>query len=181
MEQTWGSIKIPNPDKGKAKITGILFNVTADVAIGTVFDPMTADYEVCVNAAALNGCPNPVSEGSGALTIAATGRTVCGYPEYAASVNLTQIYEPPTGNYISFNLVPQCTNTGNSNCSGVTFYVENTTQQTNGINKGLQPAGQILYTGPGTGTGFANWCNNPEFPPLNNQQCARLSFGLYGF
>jgi len=175
LETVWGEVRVPAPHQ--VEITGVLFNVTADVSAGTIFDPMTATYQVRAGLRKDVG-GQVVAQGSVPLTVTATGRTPCGFTEYKAVAMFLTAVPMSNRQPLWFNLSPQCTDTGNSNCSAVQFYVENTTQETNGINKGLQPAGQIFYNDPNTN--WSDFCDPAVFN-FNAQQCARLSFGLYGF
>jgi hypothetical protein len=71
---------------------------------------------------------------------------------------------------------PQCTNSSDSNCSVAQYYVDNTTQETNGVNASAQVPNQIYWNSVFFGTTFNNWCDS-QFGQ-NSEQCARLSIGV---
>jgi hypothetical protein len=84
----------------------------------------------------------------------------------------------PNGETVWVNESPQCTDSGNSICSDLQYFASNTTQKTGSINGEAQPTRQMFFNSAFFGFTWTNWCD----PSLgqNPQQCADLSFGIYG-
>jgi hypothetical protein len=184
---TYGAVTAPKGSKVVA--TGVLFNGfaicysdfpgTTEACPGSKnYDPATGTYDIRTDVSEGSGGKDLV-HGSGPQTQAATGRSIalgcCTYLEYSTSVMFTKPLTPAGGTTYWLNESPQCTDSSNVNCGVETFNVSNTTEQTNGINAKLQPTGEIFINSSFFGE---NWENPCEF--LNPQQCARLSFGVYG-
>lgn len=62
--------------------------------------------------------------GTGRATMTPTGRNVVGLPEYTIMVTLSAPVTLPCGVYW-LNMLPQCTNTSDSNCAGQRYYESN--------------------------------------------------------
>lgn len=165
------------PATSHVVVTGILFNQLATQS-GDIFDPATATYDVRTDIASGNGGTS-VASGSGKQYASPTGRSAFNYTEYATSVALTTPFVPIPGTTYWVNESPQCTDSGNSICSALQYYASNTTQQSNSINGFAQPKGQMYFNSAVFGFSWINWCD-PSLANLNSQQCAYLSFGLYG-
>jgi hypothetical protein len=171
---TYGAVQVPA--KGHFVITGIFFNQIATLS-GKIFDPPTATYDIRVDVSNGYGGTS-VASGSGPQSARPTGRMPLGYVEYTTSVALTSPLTAPNGQTVWVNESPQCTDLSNSICNQVQFYVDNTTQKTGSVNGGAQPAGQIFLECTfcsHNGFEWFNWCDGS-----NQQQCAYLSFGIYG-
>jgi len=167
--QTYGAITIPSgPD---ASVTGILFNVLATAA----FDPFTATYDIREGVSEGNGGTD-VSTGSASVTVAATGRTAFGLYEYTVTATFSSVTLVP-GEYW-FNLEPQCLNTLDGSCSVFRQFASNTTEETNSVNGGWQPNGEMYFNSSYFGYTYANWCDSAL--GLNSEQCEWLSFGVIG-
>lgn len=153
-------------------ITGILFMQLATIT-GNVFDPATAPYDIRVG----------VSEGNGGTSVASGTNTlsyapylnVLDFEIYQTAVNLTGPFRVIPGTRYWFTAVPQCTDSGNSVCSSVQYYLPNTTQGTNGLNAGAQPPDQMFWNSEFFGFNWKNVCDVESSPG-----CARASFGLMG-
>jgi len=173
---TYGAVQVPAT--GHFVVTGIFFNQIATLT-GNIFDPPTATYDIRVNVTNGYGGTS-VAHGSGPQTAVPTGRMPYGDVEYTTSVGLTSPLTAQNGETYWVNESPQCTDTSNPLCSQVQFFVDNTTQKTGSVNGGAQPTGEIYFDCEFCGNSpliWFNWCDNTG---LNAQQCADLSFGIYG-
>lgn len=151
-------------------ITGILF-MTMATQSGNIFDPATAPYDIRTGVSGGNAGKS-VATGTGPLSYAPYGQ-VFGYTLYETAVNLTKPFTVTPGTRYWFNLQPQCTDSSNSTCSELQFFLGNTTQETNGLNAGAQPPYEMF--GGTFGDPQGNVCGGDDTPA-----CARASFGLMG-
>lgn len=166
---TYGSVIIP---AGKsATIEGLFFQMSSGDA---EFDAKTASYDIREGVSEGNGGTS-LASGSGPAHVALYGRGQ--FPDYTVAVAVNPPLTLGAGQYW-FNVTPQCTNSGDSNCSSIAFFVYNTTQETNNVRGNAQPAGQIFFNSTFFGYNWANWCD-PQLGQ-NAQACARLSFGIIG-
>jgi hypothetical protein len=173
---TYGAVAAPK--SGKVVATGILFNQIPTLSGGTLFDPATATYDIRTGVKEGSGGTD-VTSGSGSQTATVTGREPFGfYIEYATSVSFTKPLTPKDGTTYFVNMSSQCTNSSNGNCASLQYFVDNTTEETNGINANLQPASSMFFNSAYFGFTWANWCDASL--GLNAQQCEWLSFGIYG-
>jgi hypothetical protein len=153
-------------------ITGILVNVQSSVN----FDPKRASWDVRSGVSEGNGGTS-VASGSGTISVAATGRAFNGLNEYTLLVRIPTLYLS-AGEYW-FNVTPECTNGAkDGSCYQGRSYLSNTTQNTNGVFAGAQPAGSMYLNSSYFGYTFANWCDAAL--GLNSNQCRAASFGLTG-
>ena len=179
---TYGAVTVPA--NSKAVATGVLFNLVPTCSeapcTGAVFDPATATYDVRTGVSeGVSG--TSVASGSGPQAATKTGRILPYFshnlPEYSTSVAFTEPFVPTPGVTYWVNESPQCTDSSNKNCNVAEYFASNTTQQTNGINPGLQPMGMMFFNSGFFGYSWENWCNLlREEGPI----CAYLSFGIYG-
>ena len=172
---TYGCVGAPNGIS--LIITGLLFNQVANIQTGTIFDPPTATYDIRRDITVGNGGIDLV-HGSGPQTAVPTGRMPFGYVEYATSVMFTSPIPVRHGGAYYLNLSSQCTDSSNENCANIQFFVDNTTQQTNGINTQLEPSLRLYINSDYFGYNWEPACEVDG--GLNNQQCSYLSFGVYG-
>jgi hypothetical protein len=153
-------------------ITGILVNVQSSVN----FDPKTASWDVRTGVSEGNGGTG-VASGSGTITVASTGRNFVGLNEYTVLVRIPTLYLA-AGEYW-FNVTPECTNGAkDGSCYVGRIFLSNTTQNTNGVFAGAQPAGSMFLNSSVFGFTWANWCDAAL--GLNSNQCRAASFGLTG-
>ena len=152
-------------------ITGILFMTEATLT-GTVFDPATAPYDIRVGVSQGNGGKS-VASGSNTMSYAPYSQSF-GFEIYENAVNLTSPFTVTPGTRYWFSLVPQCTNTGNSNCSSLQYFFPNT-DESNGFNPGAQPPYEMFENSSFFGFNWQNLCNGKDSPA-----CARGSYGLMG-
>ena len=186
---TYAAIKVP----ANVTVSAMFINSIA-YPYPPVFDPLTATYDIRTGVSEGNG-GTEVASGSGTLTSVPTGRTILGsYPEYTLTVRFEKPVALKAGKTYWANLTPQCTNDNDANCTGAggvrgkgptddvsgsqTYFVDNTTEETNGVNASAQVAGQIYFNSPYYGINWQNWCTNGVEGELNSKQCARLSFGF---
>ena len=172
---TYGCVGAPNGIS--LIITGLLFNQVANIQTGTIFDPPTATYDIRRDITVGNGGIDLV-HGSGPQTAVPTGRMPFGYVEYATSVMFTSPIPVRHGGAYYLNLSSQCTDSNNENCANVQFFVDNTTQQTNGINTQLEPSQGLYVNSDYFGYKWEPGCGVEGI--MNDQQCSYLSFGVYG-
>ena len=170
---TYGAV-IP-PASSNVVATGVLFN--QEPTISGAFDPATGTYDIRIGVSSGNGGTS-VGGGSNKQYATPTGRFPFGFTEYSTSVAFTAPFIPTPGTTYWVNESPQCTNSGDSNCSSLQYFASNTTQQTNAINGFAQPPNEIFFNSSFFGFTWTNWCD----PSLgqNSQQCEFLSYGIYG-
>jgi hypothetical protein len=161
------------PKRTRVVITGILFMEYDDTS--RYFDPDTATYDIRTGVSESNG---GVSIASGSAKMAYQMISRCPFVTFETAVYLSSPVTVTPGTTYWFNLSPQCTNPGNDYCNFVPGYLENTTQESNGLHAGAQPPGQMFFNSAYFGYTWANLCD-PAFGQ-NAAGCARGSFGLMG-
>jgi hypothetical protein len=168
---TYAAVDVPGTVHGA--ITGIIFSQLAPGGNG-VFDPSTATYDIRTGVSSGNGGTS-VASGNVPMSYQLSGRCEC--EEYETAVTLAKPFTVTSGTRYWVNLLTQCTDSGNPDCDGEVFFA-NTTQETNGLNAGAQPVGQMFFNSAFFGYSWTNWCD----PSLgqNAQECARASFSLIG-
>ena len=171
--ESFGAVTVP--DGKQVLVEGLLFNVIPDVT-GNVFDPKTATWEIRTGMSEGNG-GTQVASGSGNINPTLTGRSPFGFTEYTVAVAVVPPVTLTAGTYW-VNVSPQCTNSGNSNCSSMLFYVDNTTQGTNAVRPSFQPRHEMFLNSAYFGFTYTNWCD-PSLG-INSAQCAAMSFGVIG-
>jgi hypothetical protein len=169
QSQTYAAVQVPV----KATVSAIFINTTSTV--GGVFDPATGTYDIRTGVTEGNGGKS-IAHGSGAQTAVATGREPFGLPEYTLSVTFARPLTGVAGTTYWANETPQCTNSSDNSCASAQYYLDNTTQETNGVNAADQPAAQLYLNSFYYGFTWANWCDSAL--GLNKSQCARASFGF---
>jgi hypothetical protein len=174
LAQTYGCVSIPYTKS--FYVSGFLFNIVANVQSGMIFDPMTATYDVRRTIGTGHGGLD-VKSGTAALTLTPTGRMPFGETEYSAVIMLPGALKVDAGGAWCINVTPQCTDQANPLCSQVEFFVDNTTQRTNAINPKVELPQYLWVYSTALGYNWDNWCSLG----LNAEQCAYLSFGIYGY
>jgi hypothetical protein len=186
---TYAAVKVP----ATVTVSAMFINSIA-YPFPPIFDPATATYDIRTGVSEGNG-GTEVASGSGTLTSVPSGRTILGsYPEYTLTVRFEKAVTLKAGTTYWANLTPQCTNVNDANCAGAggvrgkgsiadlgaaqTYYIDNTTEETNGVNAKDQVAGQIYLNSAYYSINWQNWCTNGVEGALNSKQCARLSFGF---
>ena len=115
------------------KVTGLFIN---SIAYPTALDPIATPWEIRTGIPSGGGNGGTlVASGTNNATMTATGRTLNGVPEYTISVKWTTPVVLPPGTYWE-NVTPQCTNTGNSQCTaqGFTGFLESDMETMYGLN-----------------------------------------------
>ncbi len=173
--ESFGAVIVP-ADK-QVVVEGLLINVIPSLT-GNVFDPKIATWEIRTGMSDGNG-GTQLASGSGNIDPTPTGRIPFGYTEYTVAVAVV----PPvmlTAGVYWVNVSPQCTNSGNANCSSpqLQYYVDNTTQRTNGVRSSFQPLHDMFFNSAYFGFTYTNWCDASL--GLNSGQCAAMSFGVIG-
>jgi hypothetical protein len=169
---TYAAVNVPKTVHGV--ITGILFMQIASNG-GNIFDPDTATYDIRTGVSGGNGGTS-VTNGSAPLSAQVYGQ--CNCVEFETAVQLTKPLTVTPGTRYWFNLLTQCTDQSNPNCTELEIFFANTINKANGLNAGAQPAGQMFFNSAYFGFTWTNWCD----PSLgqNAQECAFGSFGLMG-
>jgi hypothetical protein len=168
---TYAPVTAPK-NGGKIVASAVFFNQVATGTGGNVFDPATATYDVRTGLSE-GYCGTDLTSGSGPQTAVLTDRQPFGFPEYTTTVQFTRPLTAKDGTTYWFNESPQCTDGSNFACQFGQFFLDNTTQQTNGLNANAQPRGQLYGDSDSFGATCLNYCTN-----LNEQQCGWASWGL---
>lgn len=168
---TYGNFNVPSGMS--VTVTGILFNVQADIN----FDPLTGSYDIRQGVSEGNGGTD-VATGTGNIQVAATGRSFIGLQEYSIAVQLATPLTLTAGSYW-FNLTPNCTNGAtDGSCYDGRSFVSNVTGRTNSIHGAGESNHEMFLNSSFFGFTWANWCDSSL--GLNGQQCNGLSFGVMG-
>ncbi len=166
--QTYAAVKAPS----KVVVGGTFGN---NAGFGAFFDPAQGTYDIRINVKEGSGGTS-VAHGTATQTATATGRDPFGLIEYTTAVSFAKALTASAGTTYWINETPQCTNSGDSNCSGAEYFLSNTTQETNGVNASAQVANQIFFNSTYFGFTWANWCDSSL--GQNTAQCARASVGV---
>lgn len=166
---TYGAVKAP--PQGMVVTTGMFGN---NSGFGGFFDPADGSYDVRVGVSEGNGGTS-IQSGTAAQTATPTGRDPFGLIEYTTAVNFAKPITGTPGTIYWFNETPQCTNSGDSNCSGAEFFLSNS-QGANAVNGWAAVVGQLYLNSGYFGFTWTNWCD----PSLgqNAEQCGLASWGL---
>jgi len=168
QSQTYAAVKAPS----KVVAGGTFGN---NSGFGAYFDPAQGTYDIRIKVSEGNGGTS-VASGTATQTATATGRDPFGLIEYTTAVSFTKPLTASAGVTYWINETPQCTNSGDSNCSGAEFFLSNTTQETNGVNASAQVASQLYLNSAYFGFNWANWCDSSL--GQDAAQCARASVGV---
>ncbi len=171
---TYGAVQVPAA--GHFVVTGVFFNQAVNGTGGNIFDPSIGTYDFRIGVSSGNGGTS-IASGSGPQSASATGRMPFGLVEYKTSVALASPMTATNGETVWVNESPQCTDNSDAACQGQ-YFIDNTTQKTGSVNGEAQPTGQMFLTSAYFGYTWYDWCG----PTLgqNAQQCADMSFGIYG-
>lgn len=166
---TWGAFTVPAGQTWT--VDGLLINTIADGYDG--LDPSTSSWTIA----------SGLSSGSGGTTVATgtstaagtsfvpTGRFPFGFTEYTLKVKVSPSVSLSAGTYW-VNITPQCTDSGNSDCSIAQYYFDDTF----GENRygPLEPAGQGFFNSAYFGFDYSPLCD------VSSTGCQALSFGVIG-
>lgn len=157
------------PPGERWKISGLFSNNLADGYEG--IDPMQATWSIS-SGMAPGVAGVVVASGTAAATFTATGRNAFGLNEYTVGVAFSNaVVVLPSGRYW-LSVVPQCTNSGNSNCFVAQYFVSNTSE----LNRygPPEPAGKSFFNSAYYGYSYANAC------AVNTSGCGVFSVGVEG-
>jgi hypothetical protein len=152
-------------------VDGLFINTITDGYNG--LDPSTSSWQI----------NSGVSEGDGGTIVASgtsttggtsfvpTGRFPFGFTEYTLKVKVTPPVVLSAGTYWT-TIVPQCTDSGNGDCSIAQYYFDDTF----GLNRygPLEPANVGYFNSSYFGFDYANTCE------VSSTGCQAFSFGVIG-
>jgi hypothetical protein len=150
------------------KVSGLFTNDLADGYDG--IDPAQATWSISAGMSSGNA-GTVIASGTASASFTATGRNGFGYNEYTTLVHMTQSVNLSAGQYW-LSVVPQCTNSGDSNCDVAQYFVTNTP----GTNRyGIhEPPNQSFFNSTYFGYDYANACT------VTTLGCAEFSVGVLG-
>jgi hypothetical protein len=158
-----------------AMVTGMLINNTPyPPQGGNPYDPAVATWDVRIGVSEGN-CGTSVASGSDKLVHQPSGRNLPWGIEDSAGSLFTSPVPISAGTTYWFNLTPQCTNSGNPDCTGGYFFEENT-DGLNGVNAGLQPKYQVYISSSSFGFTCTNLCDLVG----QGSGCQGMSYALAG-
>lgn len=158
------------PSGQRWKISGVFTNNIADGYEG--IDPMQATWSISI-AMSSGNAGTVIASGMGTATFTATGRNAFGFNEYTVGVpfdaGATVVLRPGT---YWLSVVPQCTNSGNTNCYVAQYFVSNT----GGLNSygPQEPTAKSFWNSSYFGYTYANAC------AVNTMGCEKFSAGVEG-
>lgn len=170
---TYTAITVP---KGRAiLVEGILFQTLFEQI--NKMDPNGVSWEIRTGDIFGNG-GTLVASGQGAVAMQPTGRSLSCCLEYTLAVKLNPAVQltggSPRGTTYWFNMTPQCTNTKDTACAFASYFVSNTTEQTNGFHPMLQPSNQAVINSAYYHYQWEQVCSTGV------PGCSYFSFGLIG-
>jgi len=152
------------------EVSGLFTNDLADGYDG--IDPAQATWSISSGVSNGNG-GTVIASGTSSASFTPTGRVSFGFNEYTTLVNLTvsTAVTLKAGTYW-LTVVPQCTNTGNSNCDIAQYYVSNT-QKLNSYGP-AEPGSDSFFNSAFFGFSYAPACD------VTSTGCQAFSAGLLG-
>ncbi|HEV2425825.1 MAG TPA: hypothetical protein VGZ29_13435 [Terriglobia bacterium] len=157
------------PGGQRWRISGLFTNNLADPYEG--IDPRQATWSISMGMSSGNA-GTVVASGTATASFTATGRNAFGFNEYTVGVAFaTPAVVLRPGTYW-LSVVPQCTNSGNSNCYGAQYFVSNT----GGLNSygPQEPTAKSFWNSAYFGYTYANAC------AVNTDGCEKFSAGVEG-
>jgi hypothetical protein len=159
------------PTGQKWLVSGLFTNNLADGYDG--IDPMQATWSVSRGMSNGNG-GTVIASGTATATFAPTGRMSFGFTEYTVLVDLTVATAVHLGGGVTYwlTVVPQCTDSGNSNCSIAQYYLTNT----EGLNAygPPEPRSDSFYNAAFFGYSYEPACD------VSSTGCQLFSAGVLG-
>jgi hypothetical protein len=173
LTYTYSALQLPV----NAMLTGMLINNLPTVNGGTQYDPATGIYDVRTGVSSGNGGTD-VGGGSNTLYEEATGRSPFGYTEESVASLFTSPIPVSAGTTYWLNYLPQCTNSGNSDCEDDIYYFESNTDGLNNVNGKFQPSYQAFFESAFFGVNWENWCD--YLGSGDTTECQGMSYALAG-
>jgi hypothetical protein len=166
---TYAAVQMPKHTN--ANLTGILFNVQADVN----FDPENATYDIRTGVSSGVGGTS-VASGTANITVATTGRIFIGLTEFSVLVTIPTV-ELTEGTEYWFNVTPQCTNGAeDGSCYVGRIFLSNTTEMANEQFGHASPPYSLFLNSTYFDFSWEPWCDLTAV----KGQCRFASFGLVG-
>lgn len=162
---TWGAFTVPTGEVWT--VYGLFINTIADGYNG--LDPAASTWTIAQGLSEGDG-GSPVATGTATASFNPTGRFPFGFTEYTMLVS-TPATTLNAGTYW-VNILPNCTDEGNSDCSIAQYYFDNTF----GLNRygNLEPADISYFNSSFFGFDYANTCE------VSSTGCQAFSFGVIG-
>lgn len=162
---TWGAFTVPAGQTWT--VDGLFINTIADGFNG--LDPATSTWTIASGVSEGNA-GTTVATGSANASFNPTGRLPFGFTEYTMKVRISTTVL--TAGTYWVNILPNCTDSGNSSCSIAQYYFDDTF----GLNRygPLEPAGVGFFNSSFFGFNYANLCE------VSSTGCQALSFGVIG-
>lgn len=150
-------------------VTGLFTNDLADGYDG--IDPAMATWSI--SSGMKNKTPGTIiASGTASATFKATGRNAFGFNEYTTEVAVSPSVSLASGEYW-ISVVPQCTNSGDSNCDIAQYFFSNTTSFTNSYGP-RQPRGNAHFNSSYFGFDYSPTCF------VSTDGCLAFSGGVEG-
>ena len=143
---------------------------------GCVADPQQADWDIRIGVSSGNG-GTVIASGTDSIAIGPTGRIAFGLIECRVTLTLPQAMSLSAGTYF-FGVVPYCTNSGNSTCSGQRFFLSDSTGKPPIGGKTYVPQNDSFFNSGFFGATWApTWGLSGQCGGIG---CNRFSAGLIG-
>jgi hypothetical protein len=166
--QVWGAFNVPAGQTWT--VSGLFINTISDGYDG--IDPAESTWAIATGVSAGDGGTTVASGTSTAdgTQYTSTGRFPFGFTEYSLRVRIPATVLS-SGTYW-VNVTPQCTDSGNGDCSIAQYFFDNTF----GLNRygPLEPADEGFFNSSYFGFDYANDCT------VSSTGCQALSFGVIG-
>jgi hypothetical protein len=167
--QVYGAFTVPTGQTWT--VDGAFINTIADGYDG--LDPSTSSWSIS-SGISDGDAGTIVASGTstaGGTSFIPTGREPFGFTEYSLKVKLTPAVVLSAGTYF-LNITPQCTDSGNGDCSIAQYYWDDTFGLNNyGI---IPPANDSFFNSSYFGFDYAPLCE------VSTTGCQVLSFGIIG-
>ena len=151
------------------EVTGLFTNNLADGY--DAIDPQQATWSISTGMSSGNAGA-VIASGTAPATFTATGRNAFGLNEYTVEIELKQPGVRLAAGTYWLSVVPQCTDSGNSNCYIAQYFVSNT-QDLNRYGP-PEPVGKTLFHSAYFGYNYTNVC------AVNADGCGAFSAGVEG-
>jgi hypothetical protein len=151
------------PESQQWTVTGLFTNDLSDV---NLLDPPKAYWSIRKDVKQ-GHCGTVVASGNGAASFERTGRGGFGYEEYTTLTKIKPVVLPPGRYWLT--TVPECTNTGDSNCDQARYFISSTAgKHSYGPKEPCDAFSSSLF--------FGTNCQRIS----NQKSCGRFSAGVLG-